>query len=46
MWDHTAQAWLFDLGALAAVTVLFVVITVVLLRRLDPRRAGTRRVHP
>lgn len=31
--------WLFDLGALAGVTVLFVVVTVVLLRRLDPRRA-------
>ncbi len=38
LWEHTAGAWLFDLGALAGVTVLFVVITMALLRRLDPRR--------
>ena len=31
------EAWLFDLGALAGVTVLFVVVTALLLRRLDPR---------
>ena len=42
LWDHDAATWLFDLGALAAVTVLFVVVTALLLRRLDPRarRAG------
>ena len=38
LWDHDAQTWLFDLGALCAVAVLFVVLTVVLLRRLEPRR--------
>jgi len=38
LWDHDAQAWLFDMGALGAVAVLFVVLTVLLLRRLEPRR--------
>jgi hypothetical protein len=38
LWDHDAQAWLFDLGALCAVAVLFVVLTSLLLRRLEPRR--------
>ena len=37
LWDHDAATWLFDLGALAGVTVLFVVVTALLLRRLDPR---------
>jgi ABC-type multidrug transport system ATPase subunit len=38
LWDHDAQTWLFDLGALCAVAVLFVGLTAVLLRRLEPRR--------
>jgi hypothetical protein len=42
LWDHTAGTWLFDLGALAGVTVLFVVVTALLLRRLDPRAGRTR----
>ncbi|WP_433783255.1 FHA domain-containing protein [Actinomycetospora sp. CA-101289] len=42
LWDHTAGTWLFDLGALTAVTVLFVVLAAVLLRRLDPRAGRTR----
>jgi ABC transport system ATP-binding/permease protein len=42
LWDHTAGTWLVDLGALAAVTVLFVVLAAVLLRRLDPRAGRTR----
>jgi ABC transport system ATP-binding/permease protein len=42
LWDHTADTWLFDLGALAAGTVLFVVLAAVLLRRLDPRAGRTR----
>ena len=37
LWDHTGGTWLFDLLALAAVTGLFVVVTALLLRRLDPR---------
>ncbi|MEJ2862515.1 ATP-binding cassette domain-containing protein [Actinomycetospora flava] len=42
LWEHTAGTWLFDLGALAGVTVLFVVATALLLRRLDPRAGRTR----
>ncbi|MDF2979973.1 MAG: transporter, ATP-binding component, partial [Actinomycetospora sp.] len=42
LWDHTAGTWLVDLGAVAAVTVLFVVLAAVLLRRLDPRAGRTR----
>ncbi|HEV7453146.1 MAG TPA: FHA domain-containing protein [Pseudonocardiaceae bacterium] len=38
LWQPTAGTWLFDLAALAAVTVLFVVATALLLRRLEPRR--------
>jgi ABC transport system ATP-binding/permease protein len=42
LWDHDAATWLFDLGALAGVTVLFVVVTALLLRRLDPRAGRAR----
>lgn len=42
LWDHDAATWLFDLGALAGVAVLFVVATALLLRRLDPRAGRTR----
>ena len=38
LWDHDDRTWLFDLGALCAVAALFVVLTVLLLRRLEPRR--------
>jgi ABC transport system ATP-binding/permease protein len=38
LWDHVRDTWLFDLGALAAVGLLFVVVTALLLRRLEPRR--------
>ncbi|MGI5125324.1 FHA domain-containing protein [Pseudonocardia sp. CA-107938] len=38
LWDHDAETWLFDLAALGAVAVLFVVLTGLLLRRLEPRR--------
>lgn len=39
LWEHTAGTWLFDAAALTVVTVLFVALTVLLLRRLDPKRA-------
>ncbi|WP_285653577.1 ATP-binding cassette domain-containing protein [Actinomycetospora sp. NBRC 106375] len=42
LWEHTAGTWWFDLGALAGVTVLFVVVTALLLRRLDPRARRPR----
>ena len=42
LWAHTAATWWFDLGALAGVTVGFVVVTALLLRRLDPRAGRTR----
>ncbi|MDD7930965.1 ATP-binding cassette domain-containing protein [Actinomycetospora straminea] len=42
LWAHDAATWLFDLGALAGVTVLFVVVTALLLRRLDPRARRPR----
>ncbi|MDD7937639.1 ATP-binding cassette domain-containing protein [Actinomycetospora lutea] len=42
LWDHDAATWLFDLGALAGVTVGFVVVTALLLRRLDPRAGRAR----
>ncbi|WP_345425302.1 ATP-binding cassette domain-containing protein, partial [Actinomycetospora chlora] len=42
LWDHTAGAWLLDLGALTAVTVGFVVLAGLLLRRLDPRHRPAR----
>jgi membrane protein implicated in regulation of membrane protease activity len=34
----TSPTWLLDLAALAAVMVLFLAATALLLRRLDPRR--------
>jgi ABC transport system ATP-binding/permease protein len=38
LWDHTATAWFIDGGALLTLTVGFVVVTALLLRRLDPKR--------
>jgi ABC transport system ATP-binding/permease protein len=38
LWEHTAGTWLMDLVALTALTALFVVATVVALRRLEPHR--------
>ncbi|MDD7966866.1 ATP-binding cassette domain-containing protein [Actinomycetospora lemnae] len=42
LWAHDAATWLFDLGAITGVTVLFVVVTALLLRRLDPRARRPR----
>jgi ABC-type multidrug transport system ATPase subunit len=38
LWDHTAATWVFDLAALAGVTVVFAVLAWLLLRRLERRR--------
>jgi ABC transport system ATP-binding/permease protein len=38
LWDHTASVWFLDAGALLGLTVAFVVVAALLLRRLDPRR--------
>ncbi|MEJ2887830.1 ATP-binding cassette domain-containing protein [Actinomycetospora aeridis] len=43
LWDHDPATWLLDLGALAGLTVLFAVLTAVLLRRVEPIRGGRRR---
>jgi ABC-type multidrug transport system ATPase subunit/pSer/pThr/pTyr-binding forkhead associated (FHA) protein len=37
-WKHSAPVWLFDIGALAALGIIAVALTAVLLRRLDPHR--------
>ncbi|MBW0114991.1 FHA domain-containing protein [Pseudonocardia abyssalis] len=39
LWEHTSQQWLLAAGALVAIMVVLVVLTSVLLRRLDPVRA-------
>jgi ABC-type multidrug transport system ATPase subunit len=38
LWDHTTAAWLKDMGVLAALGLLAVILTAFLLRRLDPKR--------
>jgi len=41
-WEHTAQTWLFDAGALVLLSAAYVALTWVLLARLDPRPARRR----
>ncbi|MDF2979761.1 MAG: transporter, ATP-binding component, partial [Actinomycetospora sp.] len=43
LWDHDALTWVLDLGALVGLTVLFAVLTSLLLRRVEPIRAARRR---
>ncbi|GAA4903763.1 FHA modulated ABC efflux pump with fused ATPase and integral membrane subunit [Actinomycetospora succinea] len=43
LWDHDAATWLLDFGALVGLTVLFALLTAVLLRRIEPIRSGRRR---
>ncbi|GAA4864043.1 hypothetical protein [Actinomycetospora straminea] len=40
---HDPVAWLLDLGALAGLTVLFALLTAVLLRRVEPICGRRRR---
>ncbi|HKS46901.1 MAG TPA: FHA domain-containing protein [Amycolatopsis sp.] len=40
-WRHDTTSWLADLAALGLVTLALVVVTGLLLRRLDPLRRGT-----
>ena len=40
LWSHTPSTWFADLGAVLGLAVLFIVVTALLLRRLDPRRRG------
>ncbi|MDD7966861.1 ATP-binding cassette domain-containing protein [Actinomycetospora lemnae] len=43
LWDHDAATWVLDLGALVGLTVLFALVTAVLLRRIEPIRGRRRR---
>jgi energy-coupling factor transporter ATP-binding protein EcfA2 len=38
LWDHTAAIWFRDLGVMAGLGVVTIVLTALLLRRLDPKR--------
>ncbi len=38
LWDHTAGTWLRDMGAQAALAIIFVLLAWVRMRRLGPRR--------
>jgi ABC transport system ATP-binding/permease protein len=42
LWHHDAFIWIGDGLALVALTVILVIVTGLLVRRLDPRRARTR----
>ncbi|HEV7451377.1 MAG TPA: FHA domain-containing protein [Pseudonocardiaceae bacterium] len=39
-WNHTVDAWTLDTSSLGAVGLTLVLVTAVLLRRLDPNRSG------
>jgi hypothetical protein len=38
LWDHTAGTWLRDMGAQAALAIIFALLAWVRMRRLGPRR--------
>jgi hypothetical protein len=40
LWSHTPATWFGDLAAVTSLAVLFIIVTALLLRRLDPRRRG------
>ncbi|MDT3440805.1 MULTISPECIES: FHA domain-containing protein [unclassified Pseudofrankia] len=42
LWNHTASAYLGDLVGVAAIGLVALIVTALLLRRLDPRRARNR----
>jgi hypothetical protein len=42
LWHHDAFTWIADGLALATLTVILVIVTGLLVRRLDPQRARTR----
>lgn len=45
LWQHSASVWLADMGVLVALSVAFVTVVAVLLRRLEPRRRTAPRAR-
>ena len=43
VWEHTSSVFLTDLGYMAGISLLSIIITALLLRRLDPRTGRRRR---
>ncbi len=46
LWEHSAANWFLGLAALATLTLLFVLLTSMLLRRVEPRQPRRSVIHP